>query len=70
MQVDKNAAPTKFLWVDLEMTGLDAQHDVILEVAAEVTDVHFETLASYEAVVRQPKETVVDRMQKNSWWQD
>jgi len=26
--------PTKLFWVDLEMTGLDANKDVILEVAA------------------------------------
>jgi len=68
--IDKHAVPTKILWVDLEMTGLDAQNDVILEVAAEVTDFDFKTLASYEACVRQPKELVVDRMQKNIWWAD
>lgn len=52
------------------MTGLDAEQDVILEVAAEITDFDFKTLASYEAVVAQPHEVVVDRMQKNTWWQD
>lgn len=67
---DKNAVPTKLLWVDLEMTGLDSQHDVILEVAAEVTDFNFKTLASYEAIVQQPREVVVERMQKNIWWAD
>jgi oligoribonuclease len=49
--IDKNAVPTKLLWVDLEMTGLDCEKDVILEVAAEVTDFTFQTLASYEAVI-------------------
>ncbi len=68
--IDKHALPTKVLWVDLEMTGLDAQNDVILEVAAEITDFDFKTLASYEATIRQPKEVVVDRMQKNVWWAD
>lgn len=62
--------PTKILWVDLEMTGLDAQQDVILEVAAEITDFNFKTLASYEAIIKQPKETVVTRMQANIWWKD
>lgn len=66
--INKKAIPTKLLWVDLEMTGLDAQHDVILEVAAEITDFNMVTLASYEACVRQPKNVVVDRMQKNVWW--
>ena len=36
------------------MTGLDASKDVILEIAAEVTDFTFKTLASYEAVVKHP----------------
>ena len=67
---DKNAIPTKLLWVDLEMTGLDAEQDVILEIAAEITDFDFKTLASYEAVVAQSHDVVVDRMQKNIWWQD
>lgn len=68
--IDKNAVPTKLLWVDLEMTGLDPVNDVILEVAAEVTDFDFKTLASYEAIIGQPSEVVVERMQKNVWWKD
>ncbi len=68
--IDKHAAPTKLLWVDLEMTGLDAQKDVILEVAVEITDFNFKTLASYEACVRQDRNVVIDRMQKNIWWKD
>lgn len=68
--IDKNAVPTKLLWVDLEMTGLDPEKDVIIEVAAEITDFNFKTLASYEAIVQQDKQIVVDRMQKNIWWKD
>ncbi|HVX57915.1 MAG TPA: oligoribonuclease [Candidatus Saccharimonadales bacterium] len=68
--IDKSAAPTKLLWVDLEMTGLDPRRDVILEVAAEITDFDFKTLANYEAMVKQPRATVVERMQKNIWWAD
>lgn len=68
--IDKHAVPTKLLWVDLEMTGLDPQQDLILEVAAEVTDFEFKTLANYEAIVKQPREKVVERMQKNIWWKD
>lgn len=67
--IDKHAIPTKLLWVDLEMTGLDPAKDVILEVAAEITDFRFKTLASYEARVAQKHDVVVDRMQKNVWWQ-
>ncbi|HKU19153.1 MAG TPA: oligoribonuclease [Candidatus Saccharimonadales bacterium] len=68
--IDKHAVPTKILWVDLEMTGLDPAKDVILEVAAEVTDFDFKTLGSYEARVQWKRDIVVARMQKNIWWKD
>jgi oligoribonuclease len=68
--IDKHAVSTKLLWVDLEMTGLDPLEDVILEVAAEVTDFDFKTLASYEAIVKQPRGLVIERMGKNIWWKD
>jgi len=54
-EFDKNAIPTKLLWVDLEMTGLDPLEHVIIEVAAEITDFNFTTLASYESLVLQPE---------------
>lgn len=66
--IDKKAIPTKILWVDLEMTGLDAEQDVILEVAAEITDFNMVTLASYEARIKHPQKLVAERMQKNTWW--
>lgn len=68
--IDKNKIPTKLLWVDLEMTGLDPVQDIILEVAAEVTDFDLKTLASYEARIKQPHDQVVKRMQANIWWKD
>jgi oligoribonuclease len=67
--MDKKAIPTKLLWIDLEMTGLDPNHDVILEVAAEVTDFSFKTLESYETRVKQDRDTVLNRMKLNTWWQ-
>lgn len=54
-EIDKHAIPTKLLWVDLEMTGLDPREHVIIEIAAEVTDFNFKTLASYEALVKHPE---------------
>lgn len=57
----KKVKPTKLLWVDLEMTGLDPAKDVILEIAAEVTDFNFKTLASYEALIKHP-DGVLDGM--------
>ncbi len=70
MTIDKTAIPIKLLWVDLEMTGLDVAKDVILEIAAEVTDFTFKTLESYEAIIKQDHDIVVERMQKNIWWRD
>lgn len=66
MIIDKHAVPTKLLWVDLEMTGLDTTKDVIIEVAAEITDFNFKTLANYEALVRQPEEKLTSM---NEWAQ-
>lgn len=68
---EKNLIPSKLLWMDLEMTGLDENKDVILEVAVEVTDFNFKTLETYEARVRGgTKQQVVARMQANVWWKD
>jgi oligoribonuclease len=61
--------PTKLLWVDLEMTGLDANKDVILEIAAEITDFSFVTLDSFEARITHSSDVVLERMRANSWWQ-
>ncbi len=46
-----NKPPTKLLWVDLEMTGLDPKKDRILEVAAVVTDWDFNVISEYESGV-------------------
>ncbi|MGI9028289.1 MAG: oligoribonuclease [Candidatus Saccharimonadales bacterium] len=62
--IDKNAVATKLLWIDLEMTGLDSRSDVILEVAAEVTDFAFTPIASYEAIIMQPEDKLANM---NEW---
>ncbi len=62
--------PTKFLWIDLEMTGLVPELDVILEVAAEITDTNLDTVASYESRIGYQRDIVAKRMQENTWWQD
>lgn len=64
MKINKHLVPTKLLWVDLEMTGLDTEKDVIIEVACEVTDFNFKTLASYEAVIKH-HDDLLDNM--NDW---
>ncbi|MDJ0839766.1 MAG: oligoribonuclease [Acidobacteriota bacterium] len=51
----------KIFWADLEMTGLDVQESVIIEFAVLITDLQFNTLAEYHAVVYQPQEEL-DKM--------
>jgi oligoribonuclease len=70
MNIDKTLIPTRLLWVDLEMTGLDSNNDLILEIAAEITDFDFKTIANYEAIIKQPHAKVVSLMAKNTWWQN
>lgn len=57
-EIDKNAIPTKLLWVDLEMTGLESEKDRIIEVAIQITDFDFKVLETYEAVIHQSDEVV------------
>lgn len=57
-------ATKKFLWVDLEMTGLDETRDVIIEFAAIVTDIDLKSLEEYHAIVFQPPEKLA---QMDEW---
>ena len=57
----------KLLWMDLEMTGLDAEKDKILEVAAIATDWDFAEIATFEAVVRVDAEIIEKRMVGDFW---
>lgn len=45
----------RLLWIDLEMTGLDVNKEVIIECAAVVTDLNLNPLETYEQVVQQAK---------------
>ena len=42
-----------FFWLDLEMTGLDVNTNLIIECAAIISDDNFKQLESYHAVVKQ-----------------
>lgn len=52
---------TKMLWLDMEMTGLDVEREVPIEVAAIVCDLDFKELETFHAVIKQPQE-FIDRM--------
>jgi oligoribonuclease len=45
----------KLFWIDMEMTGLNVDAEVIIEVAAIITDFDFRIIDTYEAVVKQPQ---------------
>lgn len=57
----------KLLWMDLEMTGLDAVEDRILEVAVIATDWDFKEIATYEAIVEVNPELMKARMVGDFW---
>lgn len=57
----------KLFWVDLEMTGLDVEKEAIIEVAALITDMDFNILDTYEAIVNQPQ-SILSRM--DDWNKD
>jgi oligoribonuclease len=52
---------SNLFWVDLEMTGLDVEKEVIIEVAVIVTDYKLNELETYHAVVKQPQ-SYIDKM--------
>jgi oligoribonuclease len=60
----------KILWIDLEMTGLSPNDDLILEVAAIVTDWNFKELATYTGVVKNEPKLMQKRMKQNGVFWD
>ncbi|MCB0407134.1 MAG: oligoribonuclease [Bdellovibrionales bacterium] len=46
----------KLFWLDMEMTGLDVEQEVPIEIAVIVTDKSLNELGSYHAVINQPSE--------------
>ena len=64
-----NKRPERILWLDLEMTGLSAENDLILEAAAIVTDWNFTEIATYEGIIKSDSKQLLERLTLNaSFW--
>jgi oligoribonuclease len=50
------------IWLDLEMTGLDPDHDRILEIAIVITDKHLQPLATSEVFAIHQKPQALKKM--------
>ncbi len=57
--------PQNLIWIDLEMTGLEPDSDVILEIATIVTDAQLNVLAEGPSLVVHQSDAVLDGM--NPW---
>ena len=57
-----NAHTDRLIWIDLEMTGLDPDNDVIIEMATIVTDSNLNTLAEGPVIAIHHSDAVLARM--------
>lgn len=55
----------RLVWIDLEMTGLDPEHDTILEIATIVTDAELNVLAEGPSIAVHQTDEVLNGM--NAW---
>ena len=58
------ARPNEFnlIWVDMEMTGLDPDNDLIIEIAVVVTDLHLNILAEGPVLAIHQSDEALDKM--------
>lgn len=59
---DADGASRNLIWIDLEMTGLDPDSDLIIEIATVVTDKHLVVLAEGPVYAIHQSDAVLDRM--------
>ena len=57
-RITRTPHPDNLAWLDLEMTGLDAQHHVILQAALIVTNAQLEPLEEFCCDIWQPEEAL------------
>lgn len=56
------ADPENLIWIDLEMTGLDPDNDLIIEIATVVTDKQLNELAEGPVIAIHQPESVLSKM--------
>ncbi|GGE32835.1 oligoribonuclease [Halopseudomonas oceani] len=54
--------PDNLIWIDLEMTGLDPDNDVIIEIATIVTDAELNVLAEGPSLAIKQPDALLDGM--------
>ena len=54
--------PQNLIWIDLEMTGLDPDNDVIIEMATIITDSELNTLAEGPVIAVHQSDELLDGM--------
>ncbi|HDY99809.1 MAG TPA: oligoribonuclease [Pseudomonas sabulinigri] len=55
-------SPDNLIWIDLEMTGLDTDNDVIIEIATIVTDSNLNVLAEGPSIAVKQPDAMLDGM--------
>lgn len=58
----EHTAQNRLIWIDLEMTGLDTDHDHIIEIATIVTDAQLNILAEGPVLAIHQPDTVLNAM--------
>ncbi len=56
------ADPTNLIWIDLEMTGLDPDHDRVIEIATIITSSHLDVIAEGPVLAIGQDDSVLDGM--------